>query len=96
MFTLGTTQILVGSIIEVLIFIVIFSAGYGIGKSVRHSTEQAKLENILGRALTLMRGLRTSVKELKSDVTDVKQELTLRSLCPECSKLHVSNSFQDN
>ena len=96
MFTLDTTLTFLGLIIKVSIFLLIFLTGYGIGRYVQASTEQVQLVSILERALTMIRGLKTSVKDLKSDVTVVKSELTLRSLCPECSKLHVLGDSHKN
>ena len=64
MSTQGITQILVAPGIAVLICIMIFYAGYAIGKYVQALTVQAQLENISEQALTIQTGLQTLRKEL--------------------------------
>jgi hypothetical protein len=68
-------------------------SGCAIGRYVQVSTAQAQLANTLEQALSMIAGLNILVKQLRSNVTDVKYELTLRSLCPECSKLHVLDNL---
>jgi hypothetical protein len=55
----------------------------------------SQLVNTLEQALSMIAGLSILVKQLRSNVTDVKYELTLRSLCPECSKLHVLDNLPE-
>ena len=83
--------------IVVSISIATFFLGYAIGRYVQVSTAQARLANTLEQVLTMINGLKTLVGQLRSNVTHVKSELTLRSLCPECSKLaELQNSLDDS
>ena len=72
MFTLDTTQILVASIIAASISILIFSAGYAIGKYVQASMVREELENIYAQVSTIRRGLKTLKKVLESLRTAVR------------------------
>ena len=92
-YMIDTIQIYPEWIIEVLTYIAIFSVGCVIGRYVQVSTAQAQLANTLEQALSMIAGLSILVKQLRSNVTDVKYELTLRSLCPECSKLHALDNL---
>ena len=96
MFTLVTTPTYLELITKVSICIAIFCLGLGIGRYVQVSMAQKQLGNILELVWSILSGLKISVKQLRSDVTFVKSELTSRSLCPECLKLHVLSNLHND
>ena len=64
MFMQGTTLILVGSLIAVAIFTVIFYLGFATGKYVQASTVQAQLESMSEQVSTIRSGLKILNEEL--------------------------------
>ena len=72
MFTQDTTLILVGSLIAIAIFMMIFYLGFATGKYAQALTVQEQLENMSEQVLTIRNGLKTLNEELLSLITDDK------------------------